>query len=379
MTVTEIQAKSLLRRYKHIDSWFICAMGMNLYRGCTHGCAYCDGRAEQYRLSGTFGKDIEVKINAPELLKRALDPRRKRVPLPGGFVTIGGGVTDAWQPIDQKYRLADAVLEILRDAKFPVHALTKSDRVVESLPLLKEIHEIRRAIVSFSFSSVDESISRIVEPGLTGPTKRLEAMRAVKAAGLGCGMFLMPVIPGLTDTPEMLTQSLTAAKSVGADYVVFGGMTLKPGRQHEHFMSIVETHWPKLTPGYRKVYPGNRWGMALPAYYDKLHRRLAPIARDVGVPLRIPDTLFRDVVSETEKVIIILEHLDYLTRLTAPRSSLGPAARSIRNSKKEIRELLPLLPSLRGVGPATLSIVREILDTGTSSRYRESLGLRRVT
>ena len=324
MGITEITAKSLLRKQKRIDSWFISSMGMNIYRGCSHGCAYCDGRAEQYRLEGELGKDIAVKTNAAALLERELDPKRRRKPLPGGFVMIGGGVTDAWQPIDRKYNLTEAILEILLKARLPVHGLTKSADVVRHLDLLSAINRARRAIVSFSFSSANEEISAVVEPGLPGPKIRLDAMSRVKAAGLGAGMFLMPVIPGLTDTESELRRSLDAAVDAGADYVIFGGMTLKPGRQFDHFMGLVREKWPDLEPGYRKIYPGNRWGSALPGYYDKVHRRLAPIAREVGVPLRIPESMWGDLVSDIERRAILQEHRNYLRRLGL---SLGLDAR----------------------------------------------------
>ena len=96
MTIREIEAKSILRKYKKIDSWFISRYGMNLYRGCTHNCIYCDGRAEGYYVDGEFGEDVTVKINAIEILRRELDPKRKRIPFKRSFVMIGGGVGDSY-------------------------------------------------------------------------------------------------------------------------------------------------------------------------------------------------------------------------------------------------------------------------------------------
>ena len=98
MGIEEIQARTLLRKQKKIDSWFIAPYGMNIYRGCQHNCIYCDGRFEKYRIKGDFGRDIEVKINAHEILQRELNPERKRKPMKRGFVFIGGGVSDSFQP-----------------------------------------------------------------------------------------------------------------------------------------------------------------------------------------------------------------------------------------------------------------------------------------
>jgi len=124
VAISEVEAKSILRRHKKIDSWFISRYGMNLYRGCTHNCVYCDGRSEGYYVDGTFGKDIEVKINAIDILKRELDPKRKRTPFKRSFIMVGGGVSDSYQPIEKKYELTRRALEVVDDYGFPVHMLT---------------------------------------------------------------------------------------------------------------------------------------------------------------------------------------------------------------------------------------------------------------
>ena len=111
MGVNEIRAKSILRKHRKIDSWFVSRYGMNLYRGCQHDCAYCDGRSEKYYVEGEFGTDVSVKTNAAEILRRELDPSRKRKPLKKGFVFIGGGVilAVAFPPYRLPHRLEDRV------------------------------------------------------------------------------------------------------------------------------------------------------------------------------------------------------------------------------------------------------------------------------
>ena len=129
MTIIAKEAKSILRKYKRIDSWFISRYGMNLYRGCLHDCAYCDGRAEKYQVAGNFGQDIVVKTNAIEILRRELNPHRRRIPLTRGFIILGGGVGDSYQPVENTYHLARKTLELLYQYHWPVHILTKSTRV----------------------------------------------------------------------------------------------------------------------------------------------------------------------------------------------------------------------------------------------------------
>ena len=102
MTIREIKAKSILRKYKKIDSWFISAYGMNLYRGGIHNCIYCDGRSEGYYVDGEFGEDVTVKVNAIEILRRELNPKRKRTPFKRSYMMPGGGVGDSYQPLEKK-------------------------------------------------------------------------------------------------------------------------------------------------------------------------------------------------------------------------------------------------------------------------------------
>ncbi|MBN2356105.1 radical SAM protein, partial [candidate division KSB1 bacterium] len=233
--ITEIEAKSILRKQKKIDSWFISRYGMNLYRGCNHNCGYCDGRAESYRVAGEFGQDIEVKRNACEILRRELDPERRRKPIDSGYILLGGGVCDSYQPAEQKYLLAQNALMSLSHFSQPVHILTKSSLIERDQSLIKEIHQRKAAIVSMSFSSVDDRISRIFEPGVPSPSRRLQTLELFAKNSIPTGMFLMPVIPFITDTPEQITATIRAAINAGVRFIIFGTMTLKEGRQLDHF------------------------------------------------------------------------------------------------------------------------------------------------
>ena len=240
MTIREIEAKSILRKYKKIDSWFISRYGMNLYRGCTHNCIYCDGRAEGYYVDGEFGQDVTAKVNAIEILRRELDPKRKRIPFKRSFVMIGGGVGDSYQPIEETYQLSRRALELIDEYDFPIHMLTKSTLIKRDIDILKKINKKNRAIVSFSFSSVNDEISAIFEPGVPPPSERLKTLTFFKNEGIACGMFLLPVIPFITDTPELMEETIRKASEVGLDFIIFGGMTLKEGRQKDYFFKTLK-------------------------------------------------------------------------------------------------------------------------------------------
>ncbi|MBN2100065.1 MAG: radical SAM protein [Dehalococcoidia bacterium] len=373
MTVTEAEAKSVLRRHRKIDSWFVSRYGMNLYRGCFHNCIYCDGRAEGYYVSGEFGEDVLVKVNAIDVLRRELDAKRRRKPLPRSYIMLGGGVGDSYQPIEKKYELTRRALQLVHDSGFPVHVLTKSTLVTRDADILKAVNQRGRAIVSFSFSSVDDRISDIVEPRVPPPSERLEAIRFFKGEGLACGMFLLPVIPGVTDSAELLEEAVAKASGVGVDFIIFGGMTLKEGRQRTYFEEKIKDHYPRLTVDYRHIYRGSKWGEPAYEYADSLNRSFGAIARRYNMPIRMPPALYQDILGGNDLVVVILEHIDYLLRKRGERSTFGRAAYSISQVPEYLWEMKGDLRKVRGVDETVECVVLEILDMGKSSYYEQLL------
>ena len=345
---------------------------MNFYRGCNHNCVYCDGRAEGYYVDGEFGDDVAVKINAPELLRRELDPKRKRKPMRRSFLMLGGGVGDSYQPVEKKYGLSRQALQIIYDYGFPVHILTKSTLVKRDLDLIKKINQKSRAIVSFSISSADDKISRIFEPGVPSPSARFATLGLFKSEGIACGVFLMPVIPFITDTSSMIEDVVKKVKETGIDFVIFGGMTLKRGRQQDYFLSVLRKYYPELLPEYDKIYPDHKYGEAIPQYYKSVSRVFDTIASQHRVPKRIPVHLFKDILEENDLVAVILEQLDYLLRLKGAKSPFGYAAYSLSRLEQPISSLKNL-QEIKGVGEATEKIIREIIKTRTSVYYEKML------
>lgn len=372
MSIKEIEAKSLLRKQKHTDSWFVSRYGMNLYRGCTHNCVYCDGRAEKYNVTGEFGCDIEVKINAPQLLKNALDPKRKRKPMKKGFILAGGGVGDSYQPIEKKYNLTRSALQIIEEYNFPVQTLTKSPLITRDLDILQRINTKSGVIAHFSFSSVDEETCRIFEPGLPSPAKRLEALAALTEVGIPCGIFLMPVIPLISDTLEKISETIKAAMDAGAKYVVFGGMTLKPGRQMDYFYQVLDKQYPGLKGKYDIIYKDkNHWGQGSSKYYNYIQKNFNDAIKQFNIPMRIPPELYNTIIEENDLVIVILEHIDYILKQRGQTTPYGFAARSISKLDEPISLWKNNLTKIKGVGNVTERIIQEILETGDSNYYKQ--------
>jgi DNA repair photolyase len=373
MSIHEHEAKSILLKRKYIDSWFVARYGLNIYRGCAHNCSYCDGRAEGYYVEGDFGRDVTAKINAPIMLDRALDPARKRKPLRRGFIMLGGGVGDSYQPAEQLHTLTRACLEVIERHRDPVHILTKSTLVERDLDLLTRINGGQRAVLSMSFSTVDDGIARVFEPGCSRPSHRLATLRLAKQQGLTTGMYLMPVIPGVSDKAEAIDAAVVAAQDAQCDFVVFGGMTLKPGRQRDHHLKVIEEYDPTLIPKYQMVYGNDRWGSASPPYYQAIQSRFIAAVRKHRMARWMPPRVFADVIDQDDVVVVILEQLHSLLRAQGKPSPYRTAARTLAALGRPISELRNRLHTLNGISGAVAATVVEILDTGSCALYESTL------
>lgn len=371
VNITEIEAKSILRKHKRMDSWFLSKYGMNLYQGCTHDCVYCDGRYEGYYIKGEFGRDVAVKVNAVEILRRELDPKRKRIPLKKYYMMLGGGVGDSYQPAEKKYKLIRKAMQLVQEFEFPVHILTKSTLVERDIDILKQINQSGRAIVSFSFSSVNDKISSVFEPGVPSPSDRLKTIKKIRDTGIVCGMYLMPVIPFLTDTPEMIEESVYTAKKTGIEFVIFSGMTLKEGRQKDFFMSILKNEYPELVKKYESIYRGSEWGEAEKEYYHTINKTFYKISKKYKMPVRMPLYLFKDIFDENDLIIILFEHIDYMLKLKGEKSPFGYAAYKISQLKEPVSTVLENLPEKLRISKNVLKQLQEIQKTGSCSLYEK--------
>jgi len=369
VNIREIKAKSILLKHKKIDSWFVSRYGMNLYRGCAHNCVYCDGRSERYQVDGVFGENVAVKTNAVEVLRRELKPIGRHVKLKPGYVMLGGGVGDSYQPVEEKYQLTRRTLQLLCEYRWPVHILTKSTLVERDLDIIERINQQNRAIVSFSFSSTNDEISAVFEPHVPPPSERLETLAFFKRKGITCGMFLLPVIPFITDTPKMIAETLRKAHEIGVAFVIFGGMTLKDGRQEEYFYSLLRERYPNLLTKYGKIYGENKWGQATEEYYNTINSIFNEMSRKHQIARRIPPALYRNILPANDLVVVMLEHLDYFLRLEGKRSSFGYAAYEISKLNKPLSAIKSKLREIKGVGEKTENIILEILETKNSAYY----------
>ena len=277
--IKEIQAKKLLTHLKGSDDWFGLYYSMNLYRGCQHQCIYCDSRSECYQIED-FDHDVLVKVNALELLRRELAGKRI-------IGTIGtGSMNDPYMPLETEIRLTRRALEIIAEAGFPIHIITKSDLVLRDFDLLEEISRRTYAAVTFTVTTADDFLSKRLEPGAPVSSRRLAALRSLSRDGILTGITLMPVLPFIEDSEENIRQIVTLAAENGARYILPAfGMTLRD-RQRTYYYNKLDRLFPGLRLRYEKAF-GERY--SVPAQNaGRLVKGFTDLCREVGLVTKIP-------------------------------------------------------------------------------------------
>lgn len=222
--------------------------GMNIYRGCTHGCIYCDSRSVCYQFTHKF-EDIEVKINAPELLEAALTKKRR-------VCMIGtGAMSDPYMHCETELRLTRRCLGVIDKYGFGAAVQTKSDRVLEDIDLFASINERARAVLQMTLTTFDDKLCKIIEPNVCPTSKRLETLAKFSARGIDTAVWISPILPFINDTPENLRGLLRGCREAGVKAVLFpgAGVTLRDG-DREYFYAALDRHFPGLKAKYIEKY-----------------------------------------------------------------------------------------------------------------------------
>lgn len=222
--------------------------GMNLYRGCTHGCIYCDSRSRCYQMDHAF-EDIEVKQNAPELLEKALRSKRKR------YMIGTGAMCDPYMHCEEQLGLTRKCLEIIERYGFGVAVQTKSNRILRDLDLLKSINEKAKCVVQMTLTTYDEDLCRILEPEVSTTRERFEALQVFRDNGIPTVVWMSPFLPFINanrENVEGILDYCIRAKVYGI--ICFGiGLTLREGNR-EYFYQALDRHFPGLKEVYQRKY-----------------------------------------------------------------------------------------------------------------------------
>ena len=222
--------------------------GMNIYRGCSHGCIYCDSRSRCYQFYHPF-EDIEVKKNAPELLEAALRSKRSKC-------MIGtGSMSDPYMHCEEKLMLTKRCLEIILKHGFGAAVQTKSDRILRDIDLFDEINKNSKSVVQMTLTTYDDELCKIVEPNVCNTKRRIEVLEKMQERGIPTVVWLSPVLPYINDTEDNIRRILDACVSVGVKGIIcFGmGLTLRDG-DREYYYAALDKHFPGLKERYIREY-----------------------------------------------------------------------------------------------------------------------------
>ena len=226
--------------------------GMNLYRGCSHGCIYCDSRSRCYHMEHAF-EDIEVKENAIELLEYALLHKKKKC-------MIGtGSMTDPYIPLEMEIGNVRKALHLIYKYGFGFTVITKSDRILRVLDLLQQINEKTKCVVQMTLTTYDEALCRKIEPNVSTTKERFEVLKQLRDAGIPTVVWLTPILPFINDTEKNITSILDLC--IEADVygiICYGmGLTLREGNR-EYFYEQLDRLFPLLKEKYMRIY-GNQY------------------------------------------------------------------------------------------------------------------------
>lgn len=270
--------------------------GMNIYRGCTHGCIYCDSRSKCYHIDHVF-EDIEVKENAPQLLADALSRKRKKC------VIATGAMTDPYIPLEMELGLTRKCLQIISQMGFGLAIQTKSSRILRDLDLLKEINGRSKCVVQMTLTTFDEKLCKILEPDVSTTRERFETLKVLRDNGIPTVVWICPLLPFINDTEEnikgVLDYCLEAAVSGIICYGI--GLTLREGNR-EYFFEKLDRHFPGMKEKYMRYY-GNAYEVVSPRS-SQLMRLVKDTCRENDIIFGM-DQVFaylRDLEDHTEQI-----------------------------------------------------------------------------
>ncbi len=252
-----IKAKTILTKAKDGSEWYGVDYNMNLYRGCSHGCIYCDSRSDCYHIENF--DIVKGKENMLHILENELSKKRLK-----GVIGIGA-MSDTYNPMEIKYQQTRGALQLISKYGFGVSIDTKSDLILRDIDLLKEINSKNNVIIKFTITTPDDNLSKRIEPNVCVSSKRLEAIKILNDNGIFTGIMMNPVLPFITDKEEDIKKLVELASRSGAKFIhTYMGMTLRENQRAYYFYKLDEK-FPGVKEKYIKNY-GDRYNCLVPNY-----------------------------------------------------------------------------------------------------------------
>ena len=252
-----IKAKTILSKVKYGNEWYGIDYNMNLYRGCSHGCIYCDSRSNCYHIEN-FDL-VRGKENALYILEQELSKKRKK-----GIIGIGS-MSDTYNPLEKEYEQTRGALKLISKYGFGVSIDTKSDLILRDIDLLKEINSKNNVIIKFTITTPNDELSKIIEPNVCISSKRLQAIKILSDNGIFTGIMMNPMLPFITDKEEDIRYLVKLAYQNGAKFIhTYMGMTLREN-QREYYIYKLDQHFIGIKEKYIKYY-GDKYNCIVPNY-----------------------------------------------------------------------------------------------------------------
>ena len=288
-----IKTKTIMSKVKYGSDWYGIDYNMNLYRGCSHGCIYCDSRSECYHIDNF---DVpKGKENAISILENELKKYER------GVVGIGS-MSDTYNPQELKYEQTRSALKLISKYNFGVSIDTKSDLILRDLDLLKEINEKNNVIIKFTITTADDKLSKIIEPNVCESSKRFAAIKTLTDNGIYTGIMMNPVLPFVTDTEEIIKELVKKAHESGAKFIhTYMGMTLRD-RQRDYYYKKLDERFPTIKDKYIDYYKNN-YNCMTPDY-KKLYKVFKEECDKYGIIYNMKDIInaYKKEIKDNEQI-----------------------------------------------------------------------------
>ncbi len=283
-----IKSKTILSKVKYGNEWFGIDYNMNLYRGCSHGCIYCDSRSNCYHIDNF---DVpKGKENALILLENELSKKKDK-----GVIGIGS-MSDTYNPFEKEYEQTRGALKLISKYNFGVSIDTKSDMILRDIDLLKEINLKNNVIVKFTITTSSDELSKMIEPNVCVSSKRFQAIKILSDNGIFAGIMMNPVLPFITDSEENIKKIVKLAHESGAKFIhTYMGMTLREN-QRDYYFKKLDILFPGLKDKYIKYY-GERYNCVVPDY-KRLYKVFTDECDKYGILYNM-----KDIISAYKKSI----------------------------------------------------------------------------
>ncbi|MHA1490326.1 MAG: radical SAM protein [Promethearchaeota archaeon] len=249
---------------------------LNNFRGCQHHCHYCYAiYSHKYLDSDNYFDEIFVKTNITKCLDKDLSSKKWDC----GVINIGG-VCDAYQPLEDKYKLMRGVLKVLIKHKAPVTISTKSKLILRDLDLISKLADLTYVNIATTITTIDEDIRKVIEPFASPSRERFKILKEFRKTNAGIGLHIMPIIPFITDNEDNMDQLISTASKIGVDYILYVVLRLR-GETKTHFFNFINSEYPELLDDYTELYKGN----SLPdkSYKADLYSRVEMIKRRYNI------------------------------------------------------------------------------------------------